>query len=260
MILDVIDIVKNPFTIEKGAVQLGSRRVRAFSQGHLVVDAAAPLLVWEHSSYPQYYFRPEDIEAELRPSGTGPRSRVLGPSELFDVVVDDHVVARAAARYPEAPSAAAREAFHLTWSAFDPWLEEDEIVFTHPRSPYVRVDALDSSRHVTVRYRGEVVADSTRPVVLFETGLVPRYYLPQVDVRMDLLAPTHSVSHCPYKGTAHYWSVRGADGEAADVVWTYRTPLPEAAKVAGLVAFWPEKNAEVEVYVDGERVGQPPGR
>lgn len=178
-------------------------------------------------------------------------------SEVFDVVVGDRVVPRAAWRHPEAEVAALRGAYGLTWSAFDTWMEEDEIVYTHPRNPYVRIDALASSRHVTVTAAGALVADSYRPVVLYETGLVPRYYLPQADVRMDLLVPTATVSHCPYKGTATYWDLVVPGATVSDAAWSYRTPLPESTKVAGLVAFWPEKSPELHVAVDGEEIGRP---
>ncbi len=251
------DIVQNPFAITPGTVQPGQTRTRAFSAGDLVVDSVAPLLVWEHSYYPQYFFAPADLEAELRPAGNGPRSKVLGPSEVFDVVVGDRVLPRAAQRYPEAPVEAMRGAYTLTWSSFDTWLAEDEVLHTHPRSPYVRIDALPSSRHVRVVVGGETVAESHRPVVLTETGLVPRYYVPRVDVRMDLLTPTDTVTHCPYKGAASYWTVTAGDVKLTDAAWGYSTPLPESTRLAGLVAFWPEKSADLEVYVDGVRVGQP---
>jgi uncharacterized protein (DUF427 family) len=56
--------------------------------------------------------------------------------------------------------------------------------------------------------------------------------------------------------SGYLWTVRAGGVEAADVVWGYGTPLPESITVAGLVAFWPERSAELEVYVDGQRVGQ----
>jgi uncharacterized protein (DUF427 family) len=249
------DIVENPFVITPGTVQQGRKRVRTFSSGELVVDSHAPLQVWEHPYFPEYFFAAADLKVELRSAGKGPRSKVLGVSEVFDVLVGGRVLPRAARRHPEAAVEALRDTYALTWSAFDTWMEEDEIVFTHPRSPYVRIDALTSSRHVTVDLHGTVVADSRRPVILFETGLVPRFYLPQVDVRMDLLVPTATVSHCPYKGTATYWDVVVAGAAVSDVAWSYRTPLPESTKIAGLVAFWPEKSAELHVIVDGREVG-----
>ena len=79
-------------------------------------------------------------------------------------------------------------------------------------------------------------------------GLATRFYLPKTDVRMDLLTPTATSSHCPYKGDANYWSLALDDGAVADVAWLYRTPLPESQKIAGLVCFYPER---VDLYVDG---------
>ena len=249
------EIVENPFVITPGTVQQGHKRVRAFSAGALVVDAGAPLQVWEHPYFPENFFAAQDLVVELRPAGRGPRSKVLGVSDVFDVLVGDRVLPRAARRHPEAEVAALRDAYALTWSAFDTWMEEDEVVFTHPRSPYVRIDALASSRHVVATVGGVVVADSHRPVVLFETGLVPRFYLPQVDVRMDLLTPVTTVSHCPYKGTATYWDLTVDGTTISDAAWSYRTPLPESVKGAALVAFWPEKSAELHVTVDGQEIG-----
>ncbi len=249
------EIVENPFAIAPGTAQRGHKRVRAYSAGELVVDTRAPLMVWEHPSFPQYFVTAPELVAQLRPAGTGPRSKVLGVSEVFDVVLGDRVVPRAVRRHPEA-GPALRDAYGLTWSSFDTWLEEDEVVHTHPRSPYVRIDALASSRHVVVTLAGTVVADSRRPVVLYETGLVPRYYLPRVDVRMDLLVPTSTVSHCPYKGSAAYWDLVVPGGAVSDVAWSYPTPLPESTKIAGLVAFWPEKSPELHVTVDGEEIGR----
>ena len=99
-----------------------------------------------------------------------------------------------------------------------------------------------------VEVDGVTVAESTGPRLLFETGLPVRYYLPKTHVRMDLLAPTESASHCPYKGEAEWWSVRANGSEHEDLAWSYPTPLPESQKIAGLVAFYDEK---VDVYVDG---------
>lgn len=250
------DIVQRALMIQPGTAQRGQTRVRAYSAGELVADADPPLLVWESSHFPRYFFAADDLKAELRPAGQGPVSKSLGISELLDVVVGDRMLEGAARRYPEAPIEELRHAVTLTWSAFDTWLEEDEALHTHTRSPYVRIDALPSSRHVRVVVGGEVVAESRRPVVLTETGLGPRYYLPRADVRMDLLTPTDTVSHCPYKGSASYWTVNVGDLELTDVVWGYETPLREALRVAGLVCFWPEKSADLELYVDGVRVGR----
>ena len=74
------DIVESPFAIAPGTVQQGHKRVRAYSAGELVVDSQAPLLVWEHPYFPQYFFAEPDLEVELRPAGTGPRCSVSARS------------------------------------------------------------------------------------------------------------------------------------------------------------------------------------
>jgi uncharacterized protein (DUF427 family) len=100
----------------------------------------------------------------------------------------------------------------------DAWFEEDEEVFVHPRDPYHRVDVLESSRHVRVSVDGEVVAETDCPMVLFETGLPPRYYIPPEDVREDVLVPSDKQTQCPYKGIASYHSVKVGDETAEDLV------------------------------------------
>jgi uncharacterized protein (DUF427 family) len=104
-----------------------------------------------------------------------------------------------------------------------------------------------AGRHVEVFLGGEKLASSDRAVVLAETGLPDRYYLPADDVRTDLLRPTSTTSICPFKGEASYWSVE-ADGRVhEDVVWSYPDPIPSAAGIAGLLCFWPERGAELTV-------------
>jgi uncharacterized protein (DUF427 family) len=112
----------------------------------------------------------------------------------------------------------------------DACLEEDEEVFVHPRDPYHRVDILESSRHVKVSLNGEVVAETERPRILFETGLPPRYYIPLEDVREDVLVPSEKTTRCPYKGVASYWSVEAGGERVEDLVWYYPEPLPEAQR------------------------------
>jgi len=112
----------------------------------------------------------------------------------------------------------------------------------------------DSSRHVQVVVDGTTVADSRRPRLLFETGLPTRYYLPKLDVRLDLLIPTATQTRCPYKGKAMYWSLRIGDHEYKDVVWSYSPPLPECTRIDNLVAFYNEK---VDILIDGELQARP---
>ena len=87
-----------------------------------------------------------------------------------------------------------------------------------------------------------------RPVLLFETGLPIRYYIPQEDIRMDLLSASRAVTHCPYKGAASYWSIKIGDEVRRNVVWGYLDPIEEIPKIKGLLSFFNEK---LDIYVDG---------
>jgi uncharacterized protein (DUF427 family) len=110
-----------------------------------------------------------------------------------------------------------------------------------------RISTKASERHVRVESNGQVLAESDRALELSETGLPTRYYLPREDVRMDLLTPTDTTSHCPFKGDASYFSAPDAE----DAFWVYEAPSEEDAKpIAGLLAPWPGR---VEVLVDGEK-------
>jgi uncharacterized protein (DUF427 family) len=230
-------------------VEQGAKRVRAYLGGELVADTTRPLLVWEKPYYPTYYFPVDDVRTELLVADGGvAHSPSRGDGRTFTIRAGGKQAPGAALRYDESPFEELRDAIRLDWDAMDAWFEEDEQVFTHPRDPYTRVDILPSSRHVRVDVDGVTIAESAKPTLVFETGLPVRYYLPKIHVRMDLLTPTESESHCPYKGQAEWWSVRVGDAVHDDLAWSYRTPLPESQKIAGLVAFYDEK---VDLYVDG---------
>jgi uncharacterized protein (DUF427 family) len=230
-------------------VEQGAKRVRAYLGGELVADTTRPLLVWEKPYYPTYYFPVDDVRTELLEADGGvAHSPSRGDGRTFTIRAGGKQAHAAALRYDKSPFEELRDAIRLDWDAMDAWFEEDEQVFTHPRDPYTRVDILSSSRHVRVDVDGVTIAESAKPTLLFETGLPVRYYLPKTHVRMDLLTPTERESHCPYKGQAEWWSVRVGDAVHDDLAWSYRTPLPESQKIAGLVAFYDEK---VDLYVDG---------
>lgn len=234
-------------------VETGQKRVRVYLRGKLVADTLRPLLVWEVPYYPTYYVPLTDVRADLDPNGITEHSPSRGDATGYDVAVEGLRAEGAALRYLDSPLTELKDAVRLDIAAFD-WFEEDEQVFVHPRDPYSRVDILASSRHVRVEIDGVTVADSHSPRILFETGLPARYYLPLTDVRMDLLTASDTHTSCPYKGTADYWNARVGDADHPDVVWIYRTPLPESQKVAGLACFYNEK---VDIYLDGVRQDRP---
>jgi uncharacterized protein (DUF427 family) len=238
----------------KVKVEPSQKRVRAYLGGELVFDTTHASLVWEVPQYPAYYIPVDDISAGLVATGSIVHSPSRGDAQQFTVKTATAEAVDAAWRYPESPLESIRDLVRFDWRALDAWFEEDEEVIVHPRDPYTRVDTLASSRHVRVLIDGEVVADSQRPVLLFETGLPVRYYVPQTDLRTELFTPTDTATRCPYKGTARYWSARVGDTVHPDIAWSYPTPLPESIKVAGLVSFYNEK---VDIEVDGELQERP---
>lgn len=233
-------------------VEHGAKRIRAYLGGALVADTTRPLLVWEKPYYPTYYFPAADVRTELlTPDGDVAHSPSRGDARIYSIYAGGQGRPGAALHYERSPFDELHDTVRLDWNAMDAWFEEDEEVFTHARDPYTRVDILPSSRRVRVELDGVTLAESTRPRLLFETGLPVRYYVPKTDVRMDLLAPTETTSHCPYKGQAEYWSATIGETVQTDVAWSYRTPLPESQKIAGLICFYTER---VGVYVDGQLV------
>jgi uncharacterized protein (DUF427 family) len=236
-------------------IESGAKRVRAYLGGEVVADTTRPVLVWEIPYYPTYYFPADDVRAELLEADGGiEHSPSRGDGRTYTVRAGGKEAPGGALRYQDSPIDELRALIRLDWGAMDAWFEEDEEVFTHPRSPYTRIDILPSSRHVRVEVDGVTIAESASPRLLFETGLPVRYYLPKTHVRLDLLTPTDTVTHCPYKGQAEYWSAHAGDRVHDDLAWSYRAPLPESQRVAGLIAFY---NDRVDLYVDGVRQERP---
>jgi uncharacterized protein (DUF427 family) len=233
------------------------RRVRVMFNGETVADSKRAKLLHETGHLPVYYFPKEDVRMDLlEESEHTTHCPFKGDASYWSVRVGDKLAENAVWGYPEpidsAPPIAGYVAFY--WNKMDAWYEEDEEVFVHPRDPYHRVDILESSRRVRVSVNGEIVAETQRPRVLFETGLPPRYYIPPEDVREEALYRSEKTTRCPYKGTASYWSVEAGGGRVEDLVWYYPDPIPEAAKIKGLLAFFNEK---VDLVVDGEEQERP---
>ncbi len=228
-------------------------RVRA-GDTWLADSRRALLLVWYGPGMlPTYCFPADDVRTDLvRRSDAPPR----GPLVDHDVLVGETVLPAVAHRIeaPDGPLAAAHGHWTFAWDRGLQWYEEAHEVHVHARDPSKRVDVVPSERHVRVEVGGEVVAESRRPHALFETTLPTRWYLPREDVREELLEPSPTVTRCPYKGTASYWSVRTGGELHRDVVWSYPDPIVECPRIAGLVAFY---NERVDLVIDGVRQERP---
>jgi uncharacterized protein (DUF427 family) len=201
--------------------------VRAELSGETVVDSKRVILVWEPGGVvPTYAFPEEDVRVDR-----------LGKDAVR--THDDEDL----------------EGFvGVDWDAVDRWLEEGEEIVGHPRDPFARIDVRESPRHVVVSIGGEVVADTRRPRLLFETGLPARYYIPREDVRMELLEPSDHRTVCAYKGHASHWTATVGDERHDRVAWSYPEPLTDATEIGDMIAFY---NERVDIEVDGELEERP---
>ena len=238
---------------ERITIYRSPKRVRALLGGETIADSTTPLLLLEPGSIPVYYFPREHVRMERLARGEGrTHSLSMGDARSWTVEAGGKRAVDAAWSY-ETPShdlAAIAKHVAFEFDRMDTWLEEDEKITIHPRSPFHRVDVHESRRPVRVEIGGQILAETTQARFLFETNLPPRYYIPQEDVRLSLLQDSRRTSACPYKGSARYWSVKIGDRLVEDLAWSYPLPLPEVRKIAGFVCFDPD--LVDSIMVDGK--------
>jgi uncharacterized protein (DUF427 family) len=229
------------------------RRIRALLSGETIFDTTAASYVWEWPHYPQYYIPLADVRRDLLVvEGAHQSSR--GAVEVYGLRVKDVYRPHAARLLTDSPVDGLSGTVRFEWAALDAWFEEDERVFVHPRNPYTRVDAVRSTRSVRIELDGAVLAESSSPVMVFETGLPTRYYLNRTETNFAYLVPTGTVTECPYKGTTTYWSVRVGETVHPDLAWCYEFPTRALSAIAGLIAFYNEK---VDILLDGQLLTRP---
>ncbi len=232
------------------ALEPCAKRIRARFAGATIADTTRALLMRESRHTPVYYLPRADVRMELL-DATDHQTECpfKGTARYWTITVGARRSQNAVWGYDN-PYAEVRElkdyvAFY--WNRLECWLEEDEEVFVHARDPRVRIDVLRSSRAVTIKLKGITIADSRTAVFLFETGLPPRYYIPLMDVRRDLLRPSETRTSCPYKGTAVHWSIEVEGDTIRDIAWSYPAPLPEVAKMKDHLCFYPDKVDSIEI-------------
>lgn len=232
------------------------RWIRGQAGGEIVVDSRHAFLLYEHGRLPIYMFPREEVRTEfLEPSERRTESENKGPARWWDLTLGERMVEAAAWKYPAAPPGAPPLAglIAFRWDALDAWFEEDEPAIGHARDPYHRVDVLDTSRRVRISLAGELLAETDRGKVIFETSLPPRWYIPREDVRAELI-PTETRTGCAYKGFASYFSLHVGDQLEQDLAWTYEEPRRELAPIAGMLCFF---NERVDVELDDEAQTRP---
>ncbi len=250
-----------------------AKRIRGIVDGRTVVDSTRARLVYEpRRIVPTYAIPIEDVVGDVAPAPTTElapaevghrmpdvsRQPVLDPSIPFALHTTEgtsvvlHCGGREVAGFrPADPDLA--DYVVLDFRTVDEWFEENERNYGHPRDPFHRIDILPSSRSVRLELDGELLAESTKPMLLFETMLPARFYLRRDDVQVEL-RESDKISWCAYKGQASYLSPVVNGRVVDDLVWTYPAPLPEAERVRDLVAFFDER---IDVVVDGQRRERP---
>lgn len=228
------------------------RRVRATIGSTKLVDSDSPVLVWEPGqAVPGYVFPRADVRQDLLRPATAPgHARHQRVGQWYDVEVDQTLYPALAFEYAVG---GLEGLYGIDWfrreqPGVEHFYEESEEIFRHPRDPYKRVDPIPSDRHVEVSVDGVKLADTRRPVLLFETRLPIRYYIPADDVDFTHLTETDLQSTCPYKGNARYWSVRAPERLHENIVWSYPDPIRAAEPIKDHLAFY---NEVVDIVVDG---------
>src|SRR5436305_2013597 len=201
------------------------KRIRVVVGDETIADSGEALMLHESGLQPIYYFPPDDVRADvLEPSDRHTHCPKKGDASYYTIRAGANVVEAGAWYYPDPlpdapPQLQGLIAFYF--SRMDHWFEEDEEIFVHPRDPYHRVDVVATGRHVRVSLEGELLAESSRAMALFESNLPPRWYLPREDVVAEL-ERSDTVTRCPYKGKAGYYSVAVEGGK--DLIWFYDEP------------------------------------
>ena len=232
------------------------RRMRLKFAGEWIADSEDVVLLHEPSRYPVAYFPLVDIRTGVLVSESRKtQHRDLGDTAWFSVSVGDRSTDHAAWQHTALPNHATvlRSRLAFAWRAMDAFYEEDDRIVGHAADPYHRIDIRQSSRHLVVRLGDRVIADTTRPVVLFESGFAPRWYVPREDIDETALTPVERQTFCPYKGLASYYDV----GSRKQAAWSYPKAWPEVARVSNLVSF---EAGEVDVFLDDKKLVAAPGQ
>jgi uncharacterized protein (DUF427 family) len=232
------------------------RRMRVRFGGTWIADSEDILLLFEPGRYPLAYFPETDVWPHaLQLIEHTTRHQELGITCWYTVRAGERNAPRGAWQHIDLPDYAkelkARVAF--AWPAMDAFYEEDERILGHAADSYHRIDIRQSSRRLVVRSGDRIVADTRRPVVLYESGFAPRWYLTRADVDESALTLVKHQTFCPYKGICSYYDI----GAARLAAWSYREAYPEVGRISGLVSFEPEM---VSVQLDGRQLRLEPGQ
>jgi uncharacterized protein (DUF427 family) len=232
------------------------RRMRVRFGDQWIADSDDVLLLHEPAHYPVAYFPLDSIrEGALVSTPRTTQHQDLGLTSWFTVEAGDSRADRAAWQHLDPPKHAGelRDRVAFAWRAMDAFFEEEERIVGHAADPYHRIDIRTTARHLRVADGDRVIADSMRPLVLYESGFAPRWYVPREDVDLAALNAIDTQTFCPYKGLASYYDI----GSRAGAAWSYPEAWPEVARIAGLISFEPDK---IDVFLDDVQQRLEPGQ
>ena len=232
------------------------RRMRVRFGGKWIADSEHVFLLFEPGRYPVAYFPEADISPDaLQRTDYTTQHNDFGLTAWYTVKVGEHSAARGAWQYIEPPNYANefRGRIAFAWPKMDAFYEEDERIVGHAADPYHRVDIRATSRHLVVRDVDQVIADTRRPLALYESGFAPRWYVPREDVNESTLKLGEGHTFCPYKGLASYYDI----GIRKKAAWSYVHAWPEVARVTNMVSFEPD---QIDVYLDDKQLHLEPGQ
>jgi uncharacterized protein (DUF427 family) len=232
------------------------RRLRVKLADEWIADSEDVLLLHEPGRYPVAFFPVADVRRGVLVSeNRSTQHRDFGDTEWFTVTVGDRRAMRGAWQYTAVPDYAGelRGRVAFAWRAMDAFYEEDDRIVGHASDAYHRIDIRQSSRHLVVKDSVKVVADTTRPVVLYESGFAPRWYVARADIDESALVLVEQQTFCPYKGMCSYYDI----GDARRAAWSYREAYPEVGRISDLVSFEPDI---VSVQLDGIQLRLEPGQ
>lgn len=228
------------------------KRVRTEFAGETIADSRRVKALFETGQMMRFYFPREDVAMDkLQSTGRRTHCPLKGDASYWTIRTGGREAENAVWSYEQPIDSARFLAGYLAfeYDSMDAWYQEQERVYAHPPDPYHRFDIHETDRTVVVSLHETPIAECAAPLVLFETGLPPRFYLPPAAVRTDLLSRSETVSHCPYKGDGQHWHLETGEERVKDVAWSLPRPLGEAERIRDWFSFYPGR---LRVEVDGE--------
>jgi uncharacterized protein (DUF427 family) len=233
------------------------RRMRVRFGERWIADSENVVLLFEPGRYPVAYFPETDVSSNvLEQTEHTTRHSDLGVTSWYSVRASAQLAApRGAWQHTDLPPYAAelKARIAFAWRAMDAFYEEDERILGHAADSYHRIDIRQASRHLVVRHRDEIIANTRRPLVLYESGFAPRWYVHRADINESALTPVQFQTFCPYKGLCRYYSI----ADARQAAWSYADAYSGVSRISNLVSFEPDI---VTVQLDGTALSLEPGQ